>query len=236
MYTHQPDHTLPALLRARAVQTPEAAAFAVEETPGRWRTVNWRAFFDQAQAVSGRLRRAGVRRGTRLAIIAPVGLEWEIVHHAALAAGAAVLGLDAHDQPQRLREMLDQAGVDALAVADPSLLECASPACRARLKAVLHWGAAAPDADTWPMAWTLREWMQLDLESWRATFRRSPVKRPKYEGFLRNVAVALGNSGDPLAIDTLRAVRGRVSPLVQEHIDWAIDRLTRGQLGQSPST
>ncbi|MCA9320015.1 MAG: tRNA epoxyqueuosine(34) reductase QueG [Planctomycetes bacterium] len=83
---------------------------------------------------------------------------------------------------------------------------------------------------------SLREWMQLDLESWRATFRRSPVKRPKYEGFLRNVAVALGNSGDPLAIDTLRAVRGRVSPLVQEHIDWAIDRLTRGQLGQSPST
>ena len=165
MYTHQPDHTLPALLRARAVQTPEAAAFAVEETPGRWRTVNWRAFFDQAQAVSGRLRRAGVRRGTRLAIIAPVGLEWEIVHHAALAAGAAVLGLDAHDQPQRLREMLDQAGVDALAVADPSLLECASPACRARLKAVLHWGAAAPDADTWPMAWTLREWMQPDTAS-----------------------------------------------------------------------
>lgn len=160
MRSHHPDHTLPALLRTRATQTPDAAAFAVERAPGDWHTVTWQRFFDQVQAVAHRLSHAGVRRGTRLAIIAPVGLEWELVHHAALSAGAAVLGLDAHDQPQRLRDMLDQAGVDALAVADPQLLEATSPACRARLKVVLHWGATAPDVSTWPAAESLRGWMR----------------------------------------------------------------------------
>ena len=40
----------------------------------------------------------------------------------------------------------------------------------------------------------LREWAELDLEAFRARFRRSPVKRAKYDGFQRNVAVALANA------------------------------------------
>lgn len=39
----------------------------------------------------------------------------------------------------------------------------------------------------------LREWVELDLEAFRARFRKSPVKRAKLEGFLRNVRVALEN-------------------------------------------
>lgn len=40
----------------------------------------------------------------------------------------------------------------------------------------------------------LRAWVELDLEAFRARFRKSPVKRPKLEGFLRNVRVALENA------------------------------------------
>lgn len=39
----------------------------------------------------------------------------------------------------------------------------------------------------------LREWIELDLESFRQRFRKSPVKRTKYEGFQRNVQAALRN-------------------------------------------
>lgn len=39
----------------------------------------------------------------------------------------------------------------------------------------------------------LREWAELDLESFRQRFRKNPVKRTKYDGFQRNVRVALGN-------------------------------------------
>ena len=40
---------------------------------------------------------------------------------------------------------------------------------------------------------TLREWMELDLETFRKTFRKSPVKRAKFEGFVRNVRIAFRN-------------------------------------------
>lgn len=39
----------------------------------------------------------------------------------------------------------------------------------------------------------LREWVELDLESYRKRFRGSAVKRAKFEGFARNVRIALKN-------------------------------------------
>jgi epoxyqueuosine reductase len=39
----------------------------------------------------------------------------------------------------------------------------------------------------------LDRWAELDLESYRSRFRRSPLKRPKYEGLMRNVANARRN-------------------------------------------
>jgi epoxyqueuosine reductase len=39
----------------------------------------------------------------------------------------------------------------------------------------------------------LREWAELDLDAFRARFRKSPVKRAKFEGFQRNVRQALAN-------------------------------------------
>jgi len=40
----------------------------------------------------------------------------------------------------------------------------------------------------------LREWAELDLEAFRQRFRKSPVKRAKFEGFQRNVRAALENA------------------------------------------
>ncbi len=39
----------------------------------------------------------------------------------------------------------------------------------------------------------LRDWVELDIESFRKRFRNSPVKRTKFEGFIRNVRMAMGN-------------------------------------------
>ena len=39
-----------------------------------------------------------------------------------------------------------------------------------------------------------REWAEIDIEAWRERFRRSPVKRVKYEGFLRNMENAARNA------------------------------------------
>jgi epoxyqueuosine reductase len=65
-----------------------------------------------------------------------------------------------------------------------------------------------------------------DDESFRARFKKSPIKRAKREGFMRNVAIALGNWGtaDAHALLNEMLVRG-VSPLVREHVQWALSRV-----------
>lgn len=40
---------------------------------------------------------------------------------------------------------------------------------------------------------TLAQWQEIDLDAWRERFRRNPVKRARYEGFRRNVRLALEN-------------------------------------------
>ncbi len=48
----------------------------------------------------------------------------------------------------------------------------------------------------------LIELMQLTEDQFEERFRNSPVRRAKYAGFLRNVAVALGNSRDVGAVQS----------------------------------
>ena len=62
-------------------------------------------------------------------------------------------------------------------------------------------------------------------EEFNARFKDSPVKRAKHTGFLRNVAVALGNSNDPSAIPALERALGHPEPLVRAHAAWALGRL-----------
>ncbi len=71
----------------------------------------------------------------------------------------------------------------------------------------------------------------IDLFEWdEATFLQrtegSAIRRTGYECWQRNLAIALGNSGDSgESLTRLKARREAASPLVQEHIDWAIARL-----------
>ncbi|HLW61450.1 MAG TPA: tRNA epoxyqueuosine(34) reductase QueG [bacterium] len=57
-------------------------------------------------------------------------------------------------------------------------------------------------------------------------FRGSPVKRTKRSGLRRNVAVALGNAGDPAAVpELLRALADESDPVVRGHAAWALGRI-----------
>lgn len=66
----------------------------------------------------------------------------------------------------------------------------------------------------------------LTAEGFRERYRGSPVWRAKHEGFLRNVAVAMGNSGDSRYIPALRTLAEQAGPLVAEHAEWALSRLS----------
>jgi epoxyqueuosine reductase len=67
--------------------------------------------------------------------------------------------------------------------------------------------------------------MTLDEAGFRARFGRSAVRRAKRRGLLRNVAVALGNTGNPAAIIPLRQALHDPEPLVRSHAAWALGQL-----------
>jgi epoxyqueuosine reductase len=73
----------------------------------------------------------------------------------------------------------------------------------------------------------LTELLALDETGFRARFHGTPVLRTKRRGLLRNVCVALGNSGDPAVIPDLERACSDPEPLVREHAAWAVEQLKR---------
>jgi epoxyqueuosine reductase len=67
----------------------------------------------------------------------------------------------------------------------------------------------------------------LDAEAFGARFRRSPVKRARRRGLLRNVAVAIGNEGEAAHRPLLERLAQDGDPLVAEHARWGLARLDR---------
>lgn len=75
--------------------------------------------------------------------------------------------------------------------------------------------------------------LSLTEEEFRERFRRSPIKRTKRRGLLRNVCVALGNSGDTRAIPALIQALHDDEPLVRGHAAWALGQLKGEQARQA---
>jgi len=72
---------------------------------------------------------------------------------------------------------------------------------------------------------SLREYLELTDAEFRLLFKNSPIKRIKRRGFLRNVCVALGNSGDASDIPALECAVADPEPLIAEHARWAIHQI-----------
>ena len=68
----------------------------------------------------------------------------------------------------------------------------------------------------------------LSLEAFREVFRGSPIKRAKYSGLRRNVAVAMGNSGETRFRPSLEKLAHDDDLTVSEHAEWALGRLESG--------
>jgi len=58
-------------------------------------------------------------------------------------------------------------------------------------------------------------------------FKKSPIKRAKRRGYLRNVAVAIGNRGNEKDIPILEQAMHGDEALVKEHVDWAKVQISR---------
>ncbi len=68
----------------------------------------------------------------------------------------------------------------------------------------------------------LTQELGLSQEEFSARFKGSPIKRAKRRGYLRNVALALGNRGDEDALPALEKALGDQEALVREAAVWAV--------------
>jgi len=80
----------------------------------------------------------------------------------------------------------------------------------------------------------LRDYLSLSDDEFRALFRKSPIKRIKRRGLLRNVCVALGNIGNLSDLPALERAATEPEPLIAEHAKWAIQQI-RSRHTTSPS-
>jgi epoxyqueuosine reductase len=71
----------------------------------------------------------------------------------------------------------------------------------------------------------LNEMAALTRDEFRARFRSTPVWRAKHEGWLRNVATVMGNSGDARSVAALRGLARSTDAGVAEHAAWALRQL-----------
>jgi epoxyqueuosine reductase len=75
----------------------------------------------------------------------------------------------------------------------------------------------------------LSELVQLDEPGFREFFRGSPVKRIGRDRFIRNVLIAIGNSGDPCLAKVVQERLADASQLVRAMAVWALLRLLSPQ-------
>jgi len=99
---------------------------------------------------------------------------------------------------------------------------------------VCPWNRRAPiagDAELAPRAELVNpalEWLGgMDERAWEERFNGSPVRRARYAGFRRNVALAMGNSGQQKFLPALRAWADDPEPTVAESARWGAERIAR---------
>lgn len=97
---------------------------------------------------------------------------------------------------------------------------------------VCPWNSRAPEIfqQNAPVAPPLEECAYLSADEFHLRFGASALSRVRYSGFLRNVAVAMGNSGLRRFQAPLEHLAAHPDEMVREHARWALKRLGETRL------
>jgi epoxyqueuosine reductase len=93
---------------------------------------------------------------------------------------------------------------------------------------VCPWNSHAPVSDAFTCANAappLEECARLTESEYRTMFHDSPMTRAEHAGFLRNVAVAMGNSGLGELRPSLERLTNHENPMVAEHARWGLEQM-----------
>ncbi|MEW6285276.1 MAG: tRNA epoxyqueuosine(34) reductase QueG [Chloroflexota bacterium] len=96
---------------------------------------------------------------------------------------------------------------------------------------VCPWNRFAPEGDpafqpNAPLPSPTEE-LTLTPQAFNQRFKQSPVKRAKRRGYLRNIAVVLGNTGDLQTLPVLQTALNDEEPMIREHAKWAMEQIIK---------
>ena len=72
--------------------------------------------------------------------------------------------------------------------------------------------------------------LTLTPETFNQRFKQTPISRAKRRGYLRNVAVALGNTGNMHTLPVLQNALNDDEPMIRNHAQWAIEQINKRQM------
>jgi len=71
----------------------------------------------------------------------------------------------------------------------------------------------------------LAEEILLSQDMFNHKFRTSPIRRARRRGYLRNIAVAIGNACEPASIPAIEQIQQDPEPLIRQHARWALEQI-----------
>jgi len=103
--------TIPGLFRERQRQSPDLRAYmAYDRDEAAWREITWAEIGKHVNRFQAAMAALDLRKGDRVAILMPNGIDWVGFDIAALGLGLAVVPLYAHDSPSNHAYILNHSG------------------------------------------------------------------------------------------------------------------------------
>lgn len=132
--------TLPELLKSKAQETPQGIVHWILDKDGLWSPISCHGFYHEVVHLAWDLKAKGIDKGHIVAIMASTGREWEIFHHAVLALGGIVVGIDPGEIAEQLEAIVKIAGVQTLIIDRLERLDKFSETTAAKFKAIITFG------------------------------------------------------------------------------------------------
>ncbi|MDX1252532.1 MAG: AMP-binding protein [Gammaproteobacteria bacterium] len=129
---HTQPLTLIESIEQKVKEKPDAVAF-FSETPNGWTPRTHHTYHNDILRVAATLRRQGIEKGDRIAILARPAYEWEVADKAIMYLGGITVGLDPKSTGRDLEYIIENAGIRGLFAENHELLELISPPSRDRL-------------------------------------------------------------------------------------------------------
>lgn len=114
--------TLPALFEARCRLSPNRTVAFHLNKDNSWQPISWSRYLYNVNQISKGLQGLSIRKGDRVAIMAPTSLNWEFAQIGALAIGCVVAGIDQNYPADQMEHVFNLLNPTVLFVQDTELL------------------------------------------------------------------------------------------------------------------